>query len=168
MFLDETGAHTKRARLYGWGPKSERVVSSVPHGHWQTTTFVGALRTTGLTAPLVIDGAMNGELFLAYVPQQLVPTLTPGDSVVLDNLSSHHRAGVREVIEAAGGTLAYLPPYSPDLNPLELLFSKLKSRLRQHAERTRDSRWNRLGQLVSEFRPDECRNDIRHAGYTAN
>ena len=168
VFLDETGAHTKRARLYGWGPKSERVVSSVPHGHWQTTTFVGALRTTGLTAPRVIDGARNGALFPAYVPQQLVPTLTPGDIVVLDNLSSHHRAGIREAIEAAGGTLAYLPPYSPDLNPLELLFSKRKSRLRKHAERTRESLWTRLDQLVSEFLPDECRNDLRHAGYTAN
>ena len=154
------------ARLYGWGPKSERVVSSVPHEHWQTTTFVGALRTTGLTAPLVIDGAMNGELFLAYVPQQLVPTLTPGDIVVMDNLSSHHLAGVREAIEAAGGTLAYLPPYSPDLNPIELLFSKLKSRLRKHAERTCDSLWNRIGLLVAQFRPDECRNYLRHAGYT--
>ena len=168
VFLDETGANTKRARLYGWGPKSERVVSSVPHGHWQTTTFVGALRATGLTAPLVIDGARNGELFLAYVPQQLVPTLTPGDIVVLDNLSSHHRAGVREAIEAAGCTPAYLPPYSPDLNPIELLFSKLKSRLRKLAERTLDSLWTRIGQLVSEFLPNECPNYLRHAGYTAN
>jgi transposase len=168
VFLDETGATTKMARLYGWGPKSERVVSSVPHGHWQTTTFVGALRTTGLTAPLVIDGAMNGELFLAYIQQQLVPTLTPGDIVVMDNLSSHHRAGIREAIEAAGATLAYLPPYSPDLNPIELLFSTLKSRLRKHAERTRDSLWNRIGQLVAEFRPDECRNYLRHAGYSEN
>ena len=107
-------------------------------------------------------------MFLAYVPQQLVPTLTPGDIVVLDNLSSHHRAGIREAIEAAGGTLAYLPPYSPDLNPLELLFSKLKSRLRKHVERTLDSLWTRLGQLVSEFLPDECCNDLRNAGYTAN
>ena len=144
------------------------MVSSVPHGHWQTTTFVGPLRTTGLTALRVIDGARNGALFLAYIPQQLVPTLTPGDIVVLDNLSSHHRAGIREAIEAAGGTLAYLPPYSPDLNPLELLFSKRKSRLRKHAERTRESLWTRLDQLVSEFLPDECRNDLRHAGYTAN
>ncbi len=168
VFLDETGANTKMARLYGWGPKSERVVSAVPHGHWQTTTFIGALRTTGLTAPLVIDGAMNGELFLAYVQQQLVPTLTPGDIVVLDNISSHHRAGVHEAIEAAGCTLAYLPPYSPDLNPIEQLFSKLKSRLRQHGERTLDSLWTRIGQLVSEFLPDECRNYLNHAGYTAN
>ncbi len=165
VFLDETGAHTKMARLYGWGPKSERVVSSVPHGHWQTTTFVGALRTTGLTAPLVIDGARNGELFLAYVQQQLVPTLTPGDIVLMDNLSSHPRAGIREAVEA---TLACLPPYSPDLNPIELLFSKLKSRLRKHAERTRDALSNPIGLLVSECRPDECRNYLRHAGYTEN
>ena len=165
VFLDETGANTKLARLYGWGPKSERVVSAVPHGQWQTTTFVGALRTIGLTAPQVIDGARNGELFPAYVPQQLVPTRTPGDIVVLNNLSGHHRAGA---LEAAGCTLAYLPPYSPDLNPLEQLFSKRKSRLRKHGERTRESLWTRLGQLVSEFLPDECRNDLRHAGYTAN
>lgn len=168
VFIDEMGANTKMARLYGWGPKSERVVSSVPHGHWKTTTFVGALRTTGLTAPLVIDGAMNGELFLAYVQQQLVPTLKPGDIVVMDNLSSHHRAGVREAIETAGCTLAHLPPYSPDLNPIEQLFSKLKSRLRKHAERTLESLWNRIGQLVSEFLPNECRNYLRHSGYTAN
>ena len=168
VFLDEMGAHTKMVRLYGWGPKSERVVSSVPHGHWKTTTFVGALRTTGLTAPLVIDGAMNGALFLAYVQMQLVPTLTSGDIVVMDNLSSHHRAGVRAAIEAAGCTLAYLPPYSPDLNPIEQLFSKLKSLLRKHAERTLDSLWARIGQLVDEFLPDECRNYLHHCGYTAN
>ena len=123
------------------------------------------MRTTSRTAPLVIDGALNGELFLAYVPQQLVPTLTPGDLVVMDNLSSHPHPGVREAI---GCTQAYLPPYSPDLNPIEQLFSKLKSRLCKHAERTRNSLWNRIGQLVSEFRPDECRNYLRHCGYTAN
>lgn len=103
------------ARLYGWGVKSERVVSDVPHGHWQTTTFVGALRTSGMTAPMVIDGAMNGDLFLAYVRQLLVPTLHRGDIVVMDNLSSHKKPGVREAIEQVGATLAYLPPYSPDL-----------------------------------------------------
>jgi len=168
VFLDEMGANTKMARLYGWGPKSERVVSSVPHGHWKTTTFVGALRTTGLTAPLVIDGAMNGELFLTYVQKQLVPTLISGNIVVLDNLSSHHRSGVREAIEAAGCMLAYLPPYSPDLNPIEQLFSKLKSLLRKHAERTLDCLWARIGRLVDEFLPDECRNDIHHCGCTAN
>ena len=134
----------------------------------RTTTFLGALRTTGLTAPLVIDGALTGELFLAYVQQQLIPTLSPGDIVVLDNLSSHKHAGVRESLEAAGCTLAYLPPYSPDLNPIELLFSKLKSLLRKHAERTIDSLWTRIGQLVDEFTPHECRNYLKHCGDTAN
>ena len=168
VFLDEMGANTKMTRLYGCGPKSERVVSSVPHGHWKTTTFLGALRTTGLTAPLVIDGALTGELFLAYVQQQLLPTLSPGDIVVLDNLSSHKHVGVRESLEAAGCTLAYMPPYSPDLNPIELLFSKLKSLLRKHAERTIDSLWTRIGKLVTEFSPDECRNYLKHCGYAVN
>ena len=168
VFLDETGASTKMARLYGWGPKAERVVSRVPHGHWQTTTFVGALRMTGLTAPLVIDGAMNGELFLAYVQQQLIPTLNPGDIVVMDNLSSHKSAGVRTALEAASCTVMYLPPYSPDLNPIELAFSKLKTLLRKHAERTVESLWNRIGQLVGDFRPQECGNYFRHCGYTAH
>lgn len=168
VFLDEMGANTKLTRLYGWGPQSERVVAAVPHGHWKTTTFLGALRTTGLTAPLVIDGPLTGELFLAYVQQQLVPTLSPGDIVVLDNLSSHKHAGVRDAVEAAGCTLAYLPPYSPDFNPIELLFSKLKALLRKHAERTIDSLWTRIGQLVTEFTPDECRRYLHHCGYTAN
>jgi transposase len=168
VFLDETGASTKMARLYGWGPKAKRVVSQVPHGHWQTTTFVAALRTTGLTAPLVIDGAMNGELFLAYVQQQLIPTLNPGDIVVMDNLSSHKSAGVRAALEAAGCTVMYLPPYSPDLNPIELAFSKLKTLLRKHAERTVESLWNRIGQLVGEFATQECSNYFRHCGYTAH
>lgn len=168
VFLDETGAHTKMTRLYGWGPKSQRVVAAVPHGHWKSTTFLGALRTTGLTAPLVIDGALTGKLFAAYVEQQLVPTLSPGDIVVLDNLSSHKHPEARKAIEAASCTLAYLPPYSPDLNPIELLFSKLKTLLRKHAERTIDTLWTRIGQLITEFSPDECRNYIRHCGYTAH
>lgn len=123
VFLDETGASTKMARLYGWGPRSERVVADVPHGHWKTTTFIGALRSTGMTAPMVIDGAMNGDLFLAYVEQQLVPTLSPGDFVILDNLSSHKKTGVQAAIESAGATLVFLPPYSPDLAPHRTLRS---------------------------------------------
>ena len=154
-------------RTHGRSARGARLLAKIPHGHWQTLTFLAALRHDTITAPCVFDGPINGESFRAYVEQILVPTLKPGDIVVLDNLS-HHRAGIREALEAAGCTLAYLPPYSPDLNPLELLFSKLKSRLRKHAERTRDSLWTRLGQLVSEFLPDECRNDLRHAGYTAN
>ena len=168
VFLDETGASTKMTRLYGWGPKSARVVSLTPHGHWKSTTFIGALRTTGLTDPMVIDGAMNGELFLAYVKQQLVPTLKPGDIVVMDNLSSHKSAAVRAAIEGAGCTLCYLPPYSPDFNPIELAFSKLKTLLRKHAERTVESLCNRIGQLLETFTTQECRNYFRHCGYTAH
>jgi transposase len=166
VFLDEMGANTKMTRLYGWGPKSERVIGLVPHGHWKTTTFVGALRATGVTAPLVIDGAMNGELFLAYVRQQLVPTLLPGDIVVMDNLPAHKVAGVREAIEAASCTLAYLPPYSPDLNPIEKLFSKLKTLLRKHGERTLEALWNRLGSLIATCSSTECRHYLLHCGYT--
>jgi transposase len=165
VFLDETGASTKMARLYGWGPRSERVVSDVPHGHWKTTTFIGALRTSGMTAPMVIDGAMNGDIFLAYVQQQLVPTLCRGDFVVMDNLPSHKKAGVREAIESADATLVYLPPYSPDLNPIELSFSKLKALLRKSGERTVESLWNRIGQLVDQFTPQECRNYFKHCEY---
>jgi len=168
VFLDETGASTKLVRRYGWGLKSQRVISHVPHGHWKTTTFIGALRTTGLTAPMVIDGAMNSELFLAYVEQQLIPTLSHGDIVVMDNLSSHKAPGVRTALELAHCTLAYLPPYSPDLNPIELAFSKLKTLLRKHAERTVESLWDRIGQLVQEFQPQECLNYFRHCGYTEN
>lgn len=123
VFLDETGASTKMARRRGRAFRGERVVSKVPAGHWKTTTFVGALRATGMTAPLVVDGPMNGEVFLAYVQQHLAPTLRPGDEVIMDDLSSHKKAGVREAIEATGATLAYLPPYSPDLNPIELAFA---------------------------------------------
>jgi transposase len=167
VFIDETGANTKMIRRYGWGPKSARVVSDVPHGHWKTTTFVGALRTTGMTAPLVIDGPMNGDIFLAYVQQQLCQTLRPGDIVIMDNLSSHKRAGVKEALESVGAHARYLPPYSPDLNPIELAFSKLKTLLRKAAERTVDALWNRIGQLLDRFTSAECRSYFRHCGYTA-
>jgi transposase len=166
VFLDETGADTKLARRYGWGPKSARVVSDVPCGHWRTTTFVAALRTTGLTAPLVVDGAMNSEIFLAYVQQFLLPTLRAGDIVVMDNLSSHKQRGVREAIESVGAQLSYLPPYSPDLNPIEQAFSKLKTLLRKHAERTVAGLWQRIGQLLDHFTPAECQNYFRHCEYT--
>jgi len=137
----------------------------VPHGHWHTTTFLAGLRTTGLVAPLVLDGAINGAAFLAYTKQFLVPTLRPGDVVVLDNLSSHKVSGVREAIEATGATLLYLPPYSPDLNPIELAFSKLKRLLRDAAERSVDELWQTVGRLLDHFRPDECANYIRHCGF---
>lgn len=152
-------------RPRGRSRRGTRLVASVPYGHWKTTTFVAALRTKGLTAPLVIDGPINGEVFLAYVQQQLAPTLQPGDLVVLDNLSSHKRAGVREAIESVGATLLYLPPYSPDFNPIEQAFAKFKWLLKSAAERTVEALWNTCGQLLDEFTPTECRNYIHHCGY---
>jgi transposase len=167
VFLDETGARTNMARRYGRCPKGQRLVSAVPHGHWKTTTFVAALRLEGLTAPTVIDGAMTGDLFVAYVEQQLVPTLRPGDVVVMDNLSCHKRAGVRAAIEAAGARLLYLPPYSPDLNPIEQVFAKLKQLLRAAGKRTVEELWEFLGRVLDAFAPEECQNYFRHCGYEA-
>ena len=139
-------------RLRGRAPRGERLVSKVPHGHWKTTTFVAGLRTNALTAPCVIDGPMNGDAFFAYVEQILVPTLKPGDIVVMDNLSSHKLPAIREAIEAAGARLLYLPPYSPDFNPIEQLFAKLKAALRKAAERSVESLWNRIAILLHSFR----------------
>ena len=152
-------------RPRGRSLKGTRLVAKVPHGHWQTTTFLAALRTTGLTAPLVVDGAINGEIFLAYVEQHLVPTLQEGDIVIMDNLSSHKRVGVREAIESVGARLLFLPPYSPDLNPLENAFSKFKWMLKSAKERTVESLWETCGRLLDEFQEPECRNYIRHCGY---
>jgi transposase len=165
VFLDETWATTNMSPTRGRAPKGERLVCAVPHGHWHTTTFLCGLRTIGLVAPLVLDGAINGAAFLAYVKQFLAPTLRPGDAVVLDNLSSHKVTGVREAVEACGATLLYLPPYSPDLNPIELAFSKLKRLLRDAAERTVEALWQTIGKLLSRFSPDECANYIRHCGF---
>ena len=150
-------------RLYGWAERGERLVGAVPHGHWNTSTFIAGLRQGGLVAPCVFNGAVNGDLFLAYVEQVLVPTLINGDIVIMDNLGSHKVAGVRQAIEAAGARLLYLPPYSPDLNPIELAFAKLKALLRARAVRT--ALWNALGELVACFSPTECANFLRHAGY---
>ena len=152
-------------RPRGRAPKGTRLLAKVPHGHWKTTTFLAALRSSGLTAPLVIDGALNGDLFLAYVRQQLVPTLHRGDIVIMDNLSSHKKAGVREAIEGAGASLVYLPPYSPDFNPIEQAFSKFKWLLRSAQERTVDALWHTCGQLLDQFTETECRNYFRHCGY---
>jgi transposase len=165
VFLDETWATTALSPLRGWAPKGERLVCTVPHGHWHTTTFLCGLRMTGLVAPLVLDGAMNGPAFLAYTEQFLAPTLRPGDIVVLDNLSSHKVSGVRDAIERAGATVLYLPPYSPDLNPIELAFSKLKRLLRDAAERTVEALWQTIGRLLQRFSPAECANYIRHCGF---
>ena len=153
------------ARLRGRAPRGERCRAGVPHGHWKTTTFTGALRLTGMTAPFVYDGAMNGQVFLAYVEQVLVPTLAPGDVVVMDNLPAHKAAGVRDAIEAAGANLLYLPPYSPDFNPIENAFSKLKALLRAKAERTIAALWDIVGSLIDLFTPTECANYFRAAGY---
>jgi transposase len=167
VFVDETWASTNMTRRYGRSPSGVRLVMPVPHGHWKTTTFVAGLRATELVAPTVVDGAINGDLFEAYVRQQLVPVLRAGDVVVMDNLAVHKRAGVRQAIEGAGGTLMLLPPYSPDLNPIEQAFAKLKALLRKAGERTVEGLWRLLGRLLDEFTPEECRNFLSHCGYRA-
>lgn len=153
------------APRYGRAPRGERALDAVPHGHWKTTTFVGAMRAEGFVAPLVLDGAINGATFLAYVRQFLAPALKPGDTVVMDNLSSHKVAGVREAIEAVGARLLYLPPYSPDLNPIEMAFSKLKAMLRRARHRSSDALWDGIGEMLTKFPPDECRRYLAHCGY---
>jgi transposase len=151
--------------LYGWAEIGKRVFDQVPHGHWKTTTFLAALRHEGLTAPMVVDGAIKGALFLAYVEQILLPTLQKGDIVVMDNLSSHKVAGVEKAIESVGARLVYLPPYSPDFNPIENVFSKLKTMLRKLKLRTMEELWKKLGELCDIVAPEECKNYCRNAGY---
>lgn len=154
-------------RTHGRCPQGQRLVMDVPHGHWKTITFVGALRIDGMTAPTVVDGPMNGDVFVAYVEQQLVRTLKPGDIVVMDNLSCHKRKQVRTAIEAVGAELRYLPPYSPDLNPIENAFSKIKAKVRAVAKRTIIEVENYLGEIIDTLAPEECRNYFRHCGYKA-
>lgn len=168
MFLDETGASTNMTRRYGRAPVGERCVACVPHGHWKTTTFIAGLRVDALTAPMVLDGPMDGEAFLVYVREFLCPTLRPGDMVIADNLPSHKVAGVREAIEAVGATLCFLPPYSPDLNPIEKLFSKLKALLKKTACRTIGELWDEIGRLLDAFSPEECKNYFESSGYVNN
>jgi transposase len=165
IFIDETWTKTNMTRNYGWAEVGHRLVDAVPHGHWHTSTFIAGLRQDGLVAPCVFDGAINGEAFLAYVKQVLAPTLRHGDIVIMDRLGSHKVAGVRQAIEARGATLLFLPPYSPDLNPIEQAFAKLKAMLRARALRTVGALWNALGDLVACFTPTECANFLRHAGY---
>jgi transposase len=167
VFIDETWTSTKMARTHGRAPRGERLRSPIPHGHWKTTTFVAALRTSGMVAPMVLDGPINGVAFQAYVDQVLVPDLEPGDIVVMDNLGSHKGAGVRAAIEAAGASLLYLPPYSPDFNPIENAFAKLKAMLRKAAERTIDGLWNAIGRIIDTVTPEECANYFAAAGYDA-
>jgi transposase len=153
------------ARTHGRAARGERRRAPVPHGHWKTTTFVAGLRTTGMTAPMVLDGPINGAAFQAYVDQVLVPKLRPGDVVVMDNLGSHKGAGVRPAIEAAGASLLYLPPYSPDFNPIENAFAKLKSALRTAAARSVEALWDVIGGLIGTFTPNECANYFAAPGY---
>jgi transposase len=152
-------------RLRGRAPRGQRLLAAVPHGHWKTSTFIAGLRDDGLVAPAVFEGAINGGLFLAYVEQILVPTLRPGDIVIMDNLGSHKRAGVRAAIEAAGAQLLYLPAYSPDLNPIEQVFAKLKAVLRAKAIRTVNALWAALGTIADAITPAECTNYLRNSGY---
>lgn len=153
------------ARTRGRCSRGERLVSAVPFGHWKTTTFVAGLRHDGIVAPLVIDGPMNGSMFTAYIQQFLAPTLAPGDIVVMDNLSSHKVQGVKEAIEARGARILYLPPYSPDLNPIEMVFSKVKALLRKAAERSVNALWDRIGRILDCFLAEECGRYLAHAGY---
>jgi len=165
VFIDETGASTKMARLYGRAPRGQRCEAPIPHGHWKTTTFVGALRCSGMTAPMTLDGAMDGAAFLAYVEQVLVPSLRPGDIVVMDNLPAHRPAAVREAIEAADAELRFLPPYSPDFNPIEMAFSKFKALLKKAAARTLDELSQAIATALEAFCPDECAHYFAAAGY---
>lgn len=168
VFLDETGITTSMLRRYGRSIGGARCKDSAPAGHWKTLTFIAGLRADRLTAPWCVDQAMNGEAFKEYLRSQLGPTLKPGDMVICDNLPAHKVAEVEAIIEAHGATLKYLPPYSPDLNPIEQVFAKVKALLRQAAERTVDQLWQTLGKLLDEIQVEECRNYFKNAGYVFN
>jgi transposase len=165
VFIDETGATTKMARRHGRSKRGERCRAAIPHGHWKTTTFTAGLRLDGLSAPMLLDGPMNGTVFRAYVEQVLAPTLQPGDLVIMDNLPAHRVSGVRQAIEAAGATRLFLPPYSPDFNPIEQAFAKLKAWLRKAAARTKDALWQAITEALDAFTPAECINYFRNSGY---
>ena len=165
VFIDETAVTTKMVRPNGWSPRGERLVGDVPMGHWETVTFIAGFRQTGIVAPMLIKGAMNGEAFLAYIEQCLVPTLKRKDIVVVDNVSFHKVAGVEEAIQAAGAELRYLPQYSPEFNPIELVFHPLKASLRKAAERTIEGLERRVGAFIRALDPSECMGYFRHAGY---
>lgn len=165
VFIDETWTSTNMTRAFGRSPRGSRCIGSAPYGHWQTTTFVGALRHQKISAPMVIEGPMDGDVFVEYVRSVLCPTLTPGDIVILDNLGSHKVDGVEQAILATGATVLYLPPYSPDLNPIEKLFSKLKALLRKAATRSVDSLWQEIGNLLNSISSQECSNYFLSRGY---
>ena len=165
IFIDETGASTKMARLRGRAKRGQRCRAAIPHGHWKTTTFTAGLSLNGMVAPMVLDGPMNGETFLAYIRQVLVPELRKGKVVIMDNLPAHKVKGVREAIEDTGARLLYLPPYSPDFNPIEMAFSKLKAALRKAAARTIPELWDIIAQAIEQYKPEECVNYFAKAGY---
>lgn len=165
VFLDETWASTNMTRRHGRCARGLRLLAPVPHGHWKTTTLIAGLRTTGIVAPYVLDGPINATVFRAYVEQVLAPTLANGDILILDNLSSHKVAGVREAVEARGAQVLYLPPYSPDLNPIEQAFAKLKTLLRKAQERTRDGLWAAIGRIIELYKTSECWNLFRNSEY---
>lgn len=165
--MDETWAKTNMAPLRGWAPRGQRLRAKVPYGHWRTMTFIAALRHDRIDAPCVFDQPINGASFLAWVRQMLLPTLAPGDVVILDNLASHKRPAVRQAIRSVGAKLLFLPPYSPDLNPIEQVFAKIKHLLRTAAERTAEATWRRVGLLLDAFPPAECQNYLTNAGYAS-
>jgi transposase len=167
VFIDETWAKTNMTPLRGWGPRGQRLIVKAPHGQWRTLTFLAALRHDRIDAPCVIDGPINGDRFIAYVEQFLIPTLAPGDIVVMDNLGSHKRQTIRRAIRTAGAKLFFLPPYSPDLNPIEQVFAKLKTLLRKAQERSVEATWMRIGALLSTFTPGECANYLKNSGYAS-
>ena len=168
MFVDETWTKTNMTRTHGRALRGQRLVARVPHGRWTTMTFLAALRCDRIDAPCVIDGPINGTIFRAWVEQFLVSTLRPGDVVVLDNLGSHKGTAVRHAIRQAGADLLFLPPYSPDLNPIEMVFAKLKTLLRKADERSIAAVWHRIGELLNTFSPEVCSNYLRHAGYASH
>lgn len=167
VFIDETWAKTNMAPLRGWSRRGSRLIGSAPHGRWRTQTFLAGLRCDRIEAPCVVDGPINGQIFQAYVEQILVPALKPGDVVIMDNLGSHKGQDVRKAIRGAGAKLLFLPPYSPDLNPIEQAFAKLKHLLRRSQERTTEDIWRRIGTLLNDFTPQECNNYLINSGYAS-
>lgn len=165
-FIDESGFTTNMVRRCGRSPVGQRLLAKAPHGHWRTTTFLAALRHDGIGAPLTLDGPMDGETFRAWAEQFLAPILKPGDIVIMDNLPAHKVAGIREAIEAQGAHLLYLPPYSPDLNPIEQVFAKFKALLRKAAARTVGKLWNEIANVLRCFSPQECAAYLKHCGYS--
>jgi transposase len=168
IFIDETGLSTRMTRLRGRCARGQRLRSGIPHGHWLVTTFVAGLRVSGMSAPMLLDGPMTRDWFLAYVEQVLAPTLTAGDVVILDNLPAHKGTAIQAAIEAHGARLQFLPPYSPDFNPIEMAFAKLKAHLRRIGARTIEEFWKAVGSICDFYTPHDCWNYLRHAGYASD